>query len=61
MRFGAGTAHFDQSDVEQTALLERTCRTLLSQRARAFAQGFTAALEGEASREWLDTYQEKAG
>jgi hypothetical protein len=52
MRYGKGTAHFDTSDADQHALLE--------QRARAFAQGFTAALEGEASREWLDEYQEKS-
>jgi 6-phosphogluconate dehydrogenase len=60
MRYGKGTAHFDTSDADQHAVLERTCRALLEQRARAFAQGFTAALEGEASREWLDEYQEKS-
>jgi hypothetical protein len=60
MRHGHGTAHFDLSDTEQTVLLERTCRALLSQRSRAFAQGFTAALEGEASREWLETFEEKS-
>lgn len=54
-------ARFDVSDVEQAELLERACAHLRERVARAFAQGFTAALDGgETSREWLDEYQEKA-
>ncbi len=59
MRFGVGTAHFDLTDVDQTYLLERTCLHLREARSRAFARGFTAALEGEASGEWSDYYREK--
>lgn len=61
MRFGAGTAHFDLTDAEQFALLERSCLHLRERVARAFAQGFTAAIEGgEVSREWIELYKEKA-
>jgi hypothetical protein len=52
---------FDVTDVNQAAVLERVCCHLRERVARAFAQGFTAAIEGgEVSREWLEEYKEKA-
>lgn len=53
---------FDLSDVDVAIQTERDRLRLLEQRSRAFAQGFTAALEGgEASREWLEHYKERSG
>ncbi len=56
---------FDTSDVDETAdrldRLERQLRAGRIVAARAFAQGFTAALEDSNPAEWAPYYAERAG
>ena len=60
MRLGAFDTSEVDAEIERSERHDRGIRKARAIASRAFAQGFTAALEAENSREWLEHYQERS-